>query len=117
MKFVTAVLLEEVELFLRLHTFGDHTNVQSLAHRDHGRDDCSVASSTRDVLDEGLIDFQSVDREALQVIQRGMPYAKIVDGNAHPDVLQVEKHLSAHGRVEHGRALRDLDLEQLRVKA
>src|SRR5260370_34818627 len=102
MKFVTAVLLEEVELFLRLHTFGDHTNVQSLAHRDHGRDDCSVASSTRDVLDEGLIDFQSVDGKALQVIQRGMPDAKIVDGKPHPNVLEVRKDLTGPCRIEQG---------------
>src|SRR5207253_531606 len=115
--FKAAVLFEELELFLRLDALGDHANVQRLAHRDHGRNDCSVASSALDVVNERLIDFQSIDREPLQVIERGMSHAEIIDRDAHSEILEIEKNLGGQVRILHGGALGDLDFQETRIEA
>src|SRR5439155_25902455 len=57
------------------------------------------------------------DGEALEVAQRRIAGAEVVDGNAHAQRLQLAQRLDGRLRVLHGVALRDLQLEQARRQA
>src|SRR3712207_983988 len=65
----------------------------------------------RNVAHEAPVDLELVDRETLQVGQRGIAGAEIVDGQADAEIPQCVE-LCLHVRAAlHERALRDLKLE------
>src|SRR2546423_647213 len=68
--FFAALLLEDLELRLGLDAFGGDAEVEAVGHADDGGDDGAVAGAGFDFVDEGLVDFDAVDREAAQVVQR-----------------------------------------------
>ena len=51
-----------------------------MGHEDNGLDDFHVLAGCRDVLNKGAIDFQGVERQALEVGQGRIAGAEIVDG-------------------------------------
>jgi len=90
--------------------------VQGLAELHDRLCQCSLLEGIADVVDEGLVDFQDVDGEALQVAERGVAGAEVVDGEGHAEQLQLQ-HLGDDGLgVLHEHALGDLEHERGRVE-
>ncbi|MNG30560.1 hypothetical protein D3C84_1161980 [compost metagenome] len=42
--------------------------------------------------DEGLVDLEDVQRQALEVTQGGIARAEVVDGQLHAEVFQLVQH-------------------------
>ena len=78
---LTAVLAQERELFLRLDSFGHDHELQAVGHGDDGAHDGRVVGVRRDLRDEAAVDLQIVEREVLEVAQRGVAGAEVVDAD------------------------------------
>ncbi|MCY1394155.1 hypothetical protein D9M71_90700 [compost metagenome] len=88
LEFVAMALLQEGELGLAFHPFGDHPQAQVMGHGDDALGDRGVVAVADDFLDEGSVDLHLVDGQALQVVEAGETGAEVVDGQAHPEGLQ-----------------------------
>ena len=75
------MLFEEVELRLRFHALRDNAKVEALRELDDRAHDRRVLEPVGQVLDNVAIDLQAVDRETLQVAERRMAHAEVVDGD------------------------------------
>jgi len=64
---------------------------------DSGPDDHGVWLAAHDLGDQGLVNFQLVDRQPLQVGQCGVATAEVVDGKAHSQVGQAGDRLQHAG--------------------
>lgn len=70
-------------------TFSHHSQLQTLGHRDDGFNDRRVVILCPDLLHEGAVDLEFVEREAVQIAQRRITCAKVIhrELDAHsPDV-------------------------------
>src|SRR5436309_4687712 len=65
LNFPAAVIFQEVELRLGLHSLCDNAKIEALRQLDHRADDGRVLESIGEILDEVPVDLQTVDREAL----------------------------------------------------
>src|SRR5512134_3053182 len=85
---VAAVLLQEGELLGAFHALGHDLELQAVRHSDNGLGDGGVLGIARQVLDEGPVDFEGVQRETLQVGQRRVAGAEVVYREPYPHVLE-----------------------------
>src|SRR4249919_3113753 len=74
---VAAVRAQEIQLLRALHTLRQHSQVQDVAQRDDGLDDGCVIGILIDVADERLVDFESVNRKALQIVETAIARAEV----------------------------------------
>src|SRR5206468_3866379 len=109
--FPAAVLLQEVELRLGLHSLCNDAKVEALRQLDHRADDGRVFESIGQILDKVPVDLQTVNRETLQVAQRRMPHAEVVDGDGNACSSQALEHFERQVDVLHGHGLGNLQLE------
>ncbi|HEX3212388.1 MAG TPA: hypothetical protein VH016_07445, partial [Actinomycetota bacterium] len=58
---------------------------------------------------ERLVDLDRVDRHLAQVGERGVAGAEVVDGQVHPEPLELVKADDGHLQVVHQDALGDLE--------
>jgi hypothetical protein len=70
LRVLAAVLLQQGVLPFRLHALRHHRQLQAVRQRDDRRHDGAVFRTLFQVLDEGAVDLDLLDREALQVSQR-----------------------------------------------
>src|SRR2546430_10946330 len=75
---VAALLGEKAELLLRLYALGDDRHFQRMTEIDHGPDDCRRLRIAAEIDDKGAIDLDLVERERLQITQRRIAAAEIV---------------------------------------
>src|SRR5207245_7012947 len=71
----------------------------------------------RDVADERMIDLQRVDRESLQIAQRGLAGVEVVERNADAELLQLIDRPYAGLRTLHRAAFGDFELQKPRRQA
>ncbi len=91
--------------------------MEALAHGDDRLGDRLVLRIRGQIADEGAVDLERVDREALEVSERGVAHAEVVDRKAHSHFLDLVEHPArALGVLDH-HALGELELEQLRPQA
>ena len=64
--------------------------------------------------DERLVDFQLVDGQALQLRERRMSRAEIVDGQAEPELVNAVHDRERLLHVVHDRALGHLECQRVR---
>ena len=76
----------------------------------------SSGSSPRPSTNERSI-FKHVDREPLEVAQRRVAGAEVVDGQPHAEGPEVLQHLEPGRRVGHQRGLGDLEAQRRRLEA
>ena len=89
----------------------------AFGHLDHRLGDGGIVGIAGDVADEGAVDLDGVDRQMLQVRQRGMAGAEIVDGDSYAHLLDGAQGADdLFGAVQH-HAFRDFDLQLGRVVA
>ncbi len=99
-----------------LDALGDGLQVQRARHLDDGLHDGAVVGVGVDVAHEGLVDLERVQREALEVAQRRVAGAEVVQRQPH--ALRVQRvHHRDGGRRVGGDALGQLELEVLRRQA
>ena len=82
-----------------------------MRQRDGGGADGDVVAVAFDVAYERLIEFQGVDRQQLEVAERRVARAEIVDRQAHAQVAQRLELADAGGRVVHGNRFGDFELQ------
>ena len=64
--------------------------------------------------DEGRGDLDGVEREAVQIAQRGVAGAKVIERQTQPQIAQRLQHIGRVLRIGHHLALGDLKLEMPR---
>src|SRR5215469_12121646 len=93
------------DLRLELDALGHGLEAERLAERDDGARELGAVVGVGQAADEGAVDFKDVDREAMQVGERGIAGAEIVDREPHSESLQAVEALEVRVRVVHDGAL------------
>ncbi len=83
-------------------------------HRAHDRRGLRVAA---EIDDEGAVDLDLVERECLEIAQRGVAAAEIIHGDADTERLQAAQQCEAAIEILDQHALGDFELEPARCKA
>src|SRR5215469_2156309 len=105
--------LELGDLVNRLHPFGDRRYAHGGGQVDDRADDGRVHPAFANPLDERPVDLDLVRGEVLQVGQRGMTGAEVIDGQAHAELAELAHDLAGTRDVVHDHGLGDLEYEQL----
>src|SRR5437588_2875153 len=100
------------QLTCRLDPFGDHGQIEGVGERDHRLDDRGVPRRSVHLGHERLVDLQDVHGEALEVGQRGVAGAGVVDGKLDPELGQQADLPADLGSVGEEDAFGDLEAEQ-----
>ena len=66
---------------LGFHPLGQGRHAQTVGQGDDGGDDDSIIGVRFQFIDEGAVNLDLVDREALEATQRRLARAEIIDGN------------------------------------
>src|ERR1700716_3500940 len=86
---VAAVRSQEFELRARLDPFGHDFDIETARHRDDRLRYFDVVGIGWEVLHKASIDLDVADREALQVADRRVARAEVVDRQADPHRSQI----------------------------
>jgi hypothetical protein len=108
---VAGLARQEGALGLRLHPFRDDRNVEGTREAQDRADDLGRLGSGLKVGDEAAVDLDLVERERLEIGQRGVPGAEIVHRDADAERLQPSQQVEGAGEIADQHALGDLDLE------
>ena len=114
---VAAFLGEEGELVDRLDALGDDRHFEAVAEIDHGADDRRRLRVAAEIHDEGAVDLDLVERERLEIAQRGVSAAEIIHGDAHAERLQPAQQRETAIKILDQHALGDFELEPAGRKA
>jgi hypothetical protein len=82
----------------------------------HRPDDGGVLRLVAHALDERAVDLETVHRQTLQIRERGVAGAEVVDGQAHADRLEGVQPVEHPRVVAHQDGLADLELQATRVE-
>ena len=94
-----------------LDAFGNDAEVEGATQLDDRFDDGPVAGVGVDALHEGLVELEEVDRQVLELGERGVPRAEVVDGHLDAERLEAPQDACRLlGLLQHG-VLGDLDAE------
>ena len=104
------------ELVGGLDALGDHVDAQPLGHGEDPGDDRGVVVRRREAGDERPVHLEDVDREALEVAERRVTGAEVVDGEAHAERFQPQQVLEGAVAVLHEHALGDLESQRVVVE-
>mmetsp|Transcript_20721 Transcript_20721/g.38883 ORF Transcript_20721/g.38883 Transcript_20721/m.38883 type:complete len:265 (-) Transcript_20721:52-846(-) len=108
---------QEVELARGLDPLGQGLQAQRLGHADDGIDDGAVLGVLGQVAHEGLVDLELADAELLQMAERRIAGAEVIDGQADAARVQLVHHGDRNRRVVHRGAFGQLQLQALRRHA
>src|SRR5690606_18277594 len=114
LKLVACILPQEGELLVRFDALGDDLQAQIVAERDDRANDRRIVRVSRDILHEGTIHLQPVDRKAFEIAQARIAGSEVVDRDLHDEIVELVQHRDELRRVVHHRALGQLDLQVLR---
>jgi hypothetical protein len=114
---VAAEVAQAAQLPLRLDALGDDPQRQAVAEVDDRLHDDLVVRAVLEVLHERLVDLQPLDRQALDVGERGVAGAEVVDREGHAELVQVAQALRRGLAVLDDRVLGELDVERGRIEA
>ena len=90
---MTPVFLEKRALRLVLDTFGQRCQTEAARQRDDGTDDRCIIGIFIHITHERTIDFQFMRRKRLQISQRRIARAEIVDRNADAALLECMQNI------------------------
>src|SRR5713226_9885340 len=114
---VTAVRAQEFQLLLGFDAFGNNLLLQAMRHTDDGDRNRSVIRIGGDVTDEGEVDLERIDREALEISKTRVTGPEVIDGNPDAEGFQPAQDGNGPLCMCHQRAFRQLEFKQLRVDA
>ena len=114
---VAAEAAQPQQLALGLDALGDHPQAEAVAEIDDRAHDHLVVQVVLEVLDEGLVDLQPLHRQPLDVGQRRVAGAEIVDRQADAQLVEVAQALDRGLAVLDDRVLGQLQVERRRGRA
>jgi hypothetical protein len=103
---------QQFQLVLGFDAFGNDLQAQRVSQGDGAEGDGTVVEVGFDVGDEGAVDLQVVDREQLEVGERGVAGAEVVDGQRDAHAAQAFENDDGFLRIFHHRAFGDFQFEQ-----
>ena len=92
------------------------SEVQRVPEVGDGRDDGLVVAPLAKTPHEAAVDLDGFRREALQVVQRRVAGAEVVDGEADPEPAELVQDVAGPLDVDHQCALGDLEPDAARVE-
>lgn len=98
------------------HPFGDAVHPEGIGDADDGGHNGRIVGFAVDMVDEGLIDFDRMNGEPLQIAEAGVTGAEIIDGNRRVVPTQLQEMLDGQIGLRHDGAFRQFDFEQRRIK-
>ncbi len=105
-------------LLERLDALGDDPQAQGAGQGDdRGRHGAGRSGRGAQVPHEGPVDLEVVDGQVLEVGQRGVARAEVVDGDPHPVGPQFLQHLAAGAQVAGQGRLGDLQAQVAQLQA
>jgi len=107
---------EELLLFGVLHPFGDHRQLQAVGEGDDGAGDGGVVVVVGQAGDERLVDLQDVDGQALEVAERGVAGAEVVDRQLQAELLERLEDRQGFLLAVHHEGFGDFQLQALRAQ-
>ncbi len=96
----------------RLDTLSDHLESEGLGQADGRIDNGPVACVDTQTSNEGLIEFQGVDRQVLELRHRAIARTEVIDGQGDAERLQFTQHVHGLLHILYDGVLRDLEAEQ-----
>src|SRR5471030_508165 len=83
-----SILRSEGKLAGRFNAFGQHRHLQRLAEGDDDAHDGRAVALVESVPDEGVVDLELIQRQPVQIRQRRIAGAEIVEREADADLLE-----------------------------
>jgi len=108
---VAADVQQQAAVLDALHALGHHRAVERLRQPDDALHDGEVVAVLVHVADEGLVDLQLAGRQALQVQQRGVAGAEVVEREFHPQFAAGGHQRADAGDVLQRGAFQHLDFQ------
>ena len=108
---------QRLELGRRLEPFGHRGEPERVRERDDRLDDARVFVVAPEPVDEAAVDLERRHREPLQVAERRVAGAEVVDADVHAEIAQRAQRVRGRRRVLHQRVLGDLQAHRVRVDA
>src|SRR3569623_1321178 len=99
------------------HAVRHHLEPEVVRESDGGTHDHRVFVVFGHIQYEGLVDLEFVHRQALEVGQRRIAGAEIIDGDAHAEAAQLLQHPHCMLRIGHHRAFGDFEFQPLGLGA
>jgi len=108
---------QQCQLLDAFHAFGHHFELEVVGQVDHGVDQLAIFLAQLHAGDEALVDLEQLDRQAVEVDERGKSGAEVVQGETHAQATEgihglLDQIVAAH----HGR-FRQLELQPAGVDA
>src|SRR5947209_13784026 len=113
----TAEHLQDAELLFVLDAFGDDVQAEIGAEVDQRGDDHAAVDAGLQLAHERAVDLDALDRQPLEVRERGVAGAEVVERDAGADLGQAVQDVQRLRAVGHHRALGDLELHVAGVGA
>src|SRR6478752_3759237 len=85
---IAAFMRQETELLRGFDALGDDRHFEAMAEVDDGADDCRRLRIFAEIDDEVAVNLDLVERERLQIAQRGVAAAEIVHRDPYPERLE-----------------------------
>ena len=112
-----AELADQVQVVVGLDAFGGGVHAERFGQRDDGADDGAVAVGRRGgAADEALVDLDLVERRLLQIAERAVAGAEIVEREPDAEILEPGEGVVGAVALGEEHALGDLELEPLRAQ-
>ena len=112
LELVATTGLEKVQLCAGFYAFGNGAQAQAVGQRDDGVHNRFVLVVHREALHKGLVYLELVNLKSLEVAQRGITGAKVVDRERHSQCLEAGNLVHREARVLHGHAFGEFELQQ-----
>ena len=109
---VAALAAQELQLLEALDALGHDLQVEVVAEADDGAHDGGILGVHREVVDEGAVDLERVEREALEVVERAVAGAEVIDGQGEAEFLEGLQRALPALHVLHQHPFGELELEQ-----
>lgn len=114
---VAVQVSQQAQAGVVFHAFGRDAQAKVVGQADDRTDDGMPFGFGGGRHDEGSVYFQAVDRQLLQIGQRRIARAEIVDGNLYADVVQAFQHVEAAVGIRNDGAFGDFKLQELGIQA
>ncbi len=106
-----AKLQQHQSVLDRFHTFGDHLAMEGRRQSQHSIQNVQVLRVFEHIAYETLVDFEHARGQALEISQRGVACAKVVEGKRYSNLMAGIQHLRGLSHVLQRTGLQHLQLQ------
>src|SRR5680860_124641 len=113
---LAASLRQKYLLRAGFHAFGDYFQTQALGQRDGRASNGHVVGLVRNAIHKRAVDLKTSKRKALQITERRVAGAEVIDTEPDAHRLEFEQQLARPLGILHGHALGNFQLERMGVQ-